>query len=89
MTRIQLMKDFLEQVAGATEQIITDNFGSEFSWGEHVGAEWKCIGNRPDTTSPEERYLLMTLWNMRHEANDVLHYLHGAKDWEIQELLDS
>lgn len=89
MTRIELMKDFLEKVAETTEQIITDNFGSEFSWEEHVGMEWLCGGDRPFTTSPEERYLLMTLWNMRHEANDVLHYLIDATETEIKELLDS
>jgi hypothetical protein len=83
------MKELLEDFAEKADRLISDDFGSTFAWDNNVGTEWRTgKGDRPFTTNPEERYLLMTLWDVRHEANDVLHYLTDATNEDIQELLD-
>jgi hypothetical protein len=87
-TRTEAMLELVEEFESRINGQITDNFGSEFAWDNHVGETWKFPGDRPYTTSNKEKYLLQMLWDIRHEINDVLHYLDSATEEDLLELFN-
>ena len=87
-TRTEVLESFADNFSALIDRLIIEKFGDEFSWDEHAGQTWRFSGDRPVTVSLKERYLLMILWDMREELNDVLHWLLDAKEQDIQEILD-
>lgn len=87
-TRTTAMVELLETIAELTNDVITNQFGEEFDWDEHVGENWNFTRPIPPNVNPKDLYLFTILFDMRHEANDVLHYLSSATEEHLKEILE-